>query len=304
VRRPRASMDSFAALVSVVEYGQLTKAAEQLGLTVSALHKRLQALSMQLGTQLVHISRDRLSLTEAGELFYAEAAQTLEHATLAEEKMRAHLLLRAKRLVIGHSTYLAPRLLATIHRLSEESAGSTHLEHHSGLSMDIVERVANGGLHAGFVFLPVRREGLMIRQVFEEPLVACIPSSWPLASRTEIHAEDIAGQSFVSVGREVIPTYQAEIEDYFAGFGIRLRVVEDAFAPAEALVYVAQAVGMCILARSSAIADRGVTIRPLATRALTRRSGLILREDNRDLQISQFMDIVLKRTARMAHLLS
>jgi DNA-binding transcriptional LysR family regulator len=300
MRKPRASMDAFAAFVSVAEYGEWAKAAQQLGLTKSALHKRLRLLSALLNAQLIHIAHDRITLTEAGELFYFEASQALEHATLAEEKTQAHLLLRANHLLIGHSTYLAPKLLAVIHRLSEDTEPSVRLEHWSGLTSNVIERVANGTLHAGFVFLPVQREGLLIRQVLEEPLVACIPSGWPLASHTEIRPQDLAGQPYVAIAREVLSAFHSEIEDYFQGFGITLRVVEDAFSPAEALAYVEQKVGLCLLAASSAAAARGVTVRPLMTRALTRRSGLILREDNRDPQIAEFMDMVLKRTAKMA----
>jgi DNA-binding transcriptional LysR family regulator len=300
MRKPHASMESIAALVSVAKYGDWARAAEQLGVTKSALHKRLRLLSALLDAQLIRMSLDRITLTDAGELFYLEACQTLEHAMLAEEKTRAHLLLRANHLLIGHSTYLPPRLLAIIRRLSEGVGELVRLQHWSGLSSDVVERVRSGTLHAGFVFLPVETEGLLVRQVFQEPLVACIPSGWPLASHTEIRPQDLVGQPFISVGQEAIPAFHAEIEDYLSGFGITLRVLADAFSPAEALAYVEQKIGVCLLAASAAVPMRGVTVRPLMTRALTRRSGLILREDNRDPQIAEFMDMVLKRTAKMA----
>ncbi len=303
MRQPRASMESLAAIVSVAEHGELAKAALQLGLTKSALHKRLRLLSALLEAQLVQISNDRVTLTDVGWLFYAEACQALEHASLGEEKTYAHLLLRTNHLIVGHSTYLAPKLLAVIHQLPESALPAVRVEHRSGLTTDIMERVASGTLHAGFVFLPVQRKGLLIRQVLEEPLVVCIPSDWPLARRAEVSSQDFLGQPYIAVGRQIIPAFHAEIEDYFQGFGISLRVVEDAFSPVEALAYVEQKVGLCLLAASSAgVAIRGVAVRPLVTRVLTRRSGLILREDNRDPRIAEFMAMVLKKTARMARL--
>jgi DNA-binding transcriptional LysR family regulator len=298
MRRPRASMDAFAAFVSIAEHGRWTRAAEQLGVTVSAMHKRLRLLDDLLGAQLIETFHDRIRLTEAGELFYREAVQTLEHAALAEEKAQAHLILRARHLLVGHSTYLAPKLLAIIHHLKSDVAQSMHIESRTGLTLDLVEQVVNGTLHAGFGFLPIHRDGLLIRQIFEEPLVACIPSSRALASRTEIGPQDLATEPIIAVARQALPALHAEIEEYCLGFGIELQIVEDAFSPTEALAYVEQKVGICLLAASSAIAWRGVTVRPLSTRALTRRSGIFLREDNRAAVLADFIDQVLHQTAK------
>jgi DNA-binding transcriptional LysR family regulator len=134
-------------------------------------------------------------------------------------------------------------------------------------------------------------------------LVACIPSSRPLASRTEIRPQDLATERIIAVARQALPALHAEIEEYCLGFGIELQIVEDAFSPTEALAYVEQKVGICILAASSAVAWRGVTVRPLSTRALTRRSGIFLREDNRAAVLADFMDQVLRQTARFRRVL-
>jgi DNA-binding transcriptional LysR family regulator len=299
MRRPRASMDAFAAFVSIAEHGRWTKAAEQLGVTVSGMHKRLRLLADLLGAQLIETFHDRIRLTEAGELFYREAVQALEHATLAEEKAQAHLKLRARHILMGHSTYLPPKLLAIIHNLKSDVAPSMHIEDRTGLTIDLVEQVMNGTLHVGIGFLPIHRDALHIRKIFEEPLVACIPSSRPLASRAEVGPQDLAGEPFIAVARQALPALHAGIEEYCLGFGIELQIVEDAFSPTEALAYVEQKVGICLLAVSSAVAWRGVTVRPLSTRTLSRRSGIFLREDNRNPILADFIEIVLRQTAKL-----
>lgn len=56
--------------IAIVEQGSLTKAAESLHMTKSAVSKKLIALEAQTGIRLIARSTRHLQLTEAGELYY------------------------------------------------------------------------------------------------------------------------------------------------------------------------------------------------------------------------------------------
>lgn len=82
-------MSGFAA---VVKAGSFTRAAAQLGLSKSVVSRHVSALEKELGVQFLYRSTHRLSLTEAGERFYAYckdleqvAEQALAVATAAQE---------------------------------------------------------------------------------------------------------------------------------------------------------------------------------------------------------------------------
>ncbi|HEX4460246.1 MAG TPA: LysR family transcriptional regulator, partial [Polyangia bacterium] len=62
-----------AAFVSVVRAGSFSGAARQLGMTKSAVSKRLARLEDRLGAQLLNRSTRAFSLTEAGQLFLDRA---------------------------------------------------------------------------------------------------------------------------------------------------------------------------------------------------------------------------------------
>nr|MBF4359121.1 LysR family transcriptional regulator [Vibrio anguillarum] len=64
--------DIFPAIpifVAVVEAGSFSLAAERLGMTKSAVSKRISSLEDNLGTRLFHRSTRKLTLTESGEEF-------------------------------------------------------------------------------------------------------------------------------------------------------------------------------------------------------------------------------------------
>jgi DNA-binding transcriptional LysR family regulator len=67
-------MDIFSTIpifTAVVELGSFSEASRKLGVTKSAVSKRISALEVHLGTKLIQRTTRKLSLTEAGEKYYS-----------------------------------------------------------------------------------------------------------------------------------------------------------------------------------------------------------------------------------------
>ncbi len=295
MRRPKLKLDNLVAIIMVAERNSLDIAANEMGLSASAVRKQMEAVESILGVALFERAKGNLVLTEEGDLFLVDARKSVEHALLAEEKTLAREALKNHHLIIGHSTYLPPRLIALINQLKVEDAPLARIDHISGLTSIIVQRVCEGSIHAGFGFLPINSPELMVRAIYEEPLVACIPTGHRLAARPLIYPHDFDGEPIVAVSREPLPQLHQEIEQHFEDFGVRLRIVADAFAPPEALTYVIQNVGICLLASSSVVLQPGITVRPLSTRVLMRRSGVLTREDNSSPLLQKIVDLVIRQ---------
>ncbi len=81
-------MEGFGAIpvfVAVVENGGFSAAARTLGISKSAVSKRINQLEKQLGVRLLHRTTRKLSLTEAGERYFEHAAHALTAAGQAED---------------------------------------------------------------------------------------------------------------------------------------------------------------------------------------------------------------------------
>ncbi|WP_290705395.1 LysR family transcriptional regulator [Amphritea sp.] len=81
-------MDSFGAIpvfVAVVESGGFSPAARFLGISKSAVSKRITQLEQQLGVKLLHRTTRKLSLTEAGEHYFEHALKANRAARDAED---------------------------------------------------------------------------------------------------------------------------------------------------------------------------------------------------------------------------
>lgn len=84
------SLDLLRGFEAAARHLSFTKAGEELFLTQSAVSRQIKELEDQLGVPLFQRRHRALSLTEAGQQFYAAAAQVLTTMRAATERLRAH----------------------------------------------------------------------------------------------------------------------------------------------------------------------------------------------------------------------
>ncbi|HXD07793.1 MAG TPA: LysR family transcriptional regulator [Burkholderiaceae bacterium] len=71
-------LNDVALFVQVVRAGSFTQAARRMGMPPNTASRRIQQLEQALGVRLLHRSTRRLTLTDAGEAFFARSADQVE----------------------------------------------------------------------------------------------------------------------------------------------------------------------------------------------------------------------------------
>jgi DNA-binding transcriptional LysR family regulator len=104
------------AFVATVKLGTLSRAAESLYLSQPSISLQLQALERELGAELLHRSRRRINLTDAGEALYELARPLVEGWENLDRDFQSKIKgLQSGRLTVaaGSSTiqYLLPELV-------------------------------------------------------------------------------------------------------------------------------------------------------------------------------------------------
>jgi DNA-binding transcriptional LysR family regulator len=300
MRYPRVDMEGLTTIVAVAETGDIVAAGHLLSIGPSAVLKRLAKAEESLSTKIFRKTRHGIVLTPEGRAYHRDALLAIEHAVLAEEKVGATIKLREGRLLVGHSIYLPPRLLAILAQLAidgiQDGPHNTKVERRSGTSHAVEHEVVSGQLHVGIGFLPGRHTELSVHLLIEEPIVLCMPTEHPLSTKAVIRPEDLEQKPIIAVGRQPFPALHEEIAEFYRGFGLDLRIVCDAYGPPEALSLVEQRMGICFLARSSALHHRDIITKPLATRILTRKCGIFSRKDSSHPMIRRFARLVIEKT--------
>jgi len=295
MRRPKVKLDNLVTFMTVSAKHNIDDAADELGLSASGVRKQVENIENTFGIRLFESKRGSLVLTEDGEFFYRDTKIAVDQALLAEEQLAGRQAMKSHRLIVGHSTNLPPRVIMAISWIDIESTPPVHIEHRSGLTSTTVQGVIEGSLHAGFGVLPIHSPKLLIQTVFEEPLVVCLPTGHRLAIKPVISPQDLDDEPMIAVSRKPWPERFREIEDHLAGFGVVPRIVADAYSSPEALAYVEQKVGLCLVA-GTLIPDRlGLVVKPLSTHVLMRRCGVFVREDSRSPLLQKLIEISLLR---------
>ena len=85
----RPSTEDLATFVQVADSGAITAAALRLGLAKSVVSKRIAHLEATLSAKLLHRSARRMTLTDAGALFYGRASAVLSQLDAMSDEVAA-----------------------------------------------------------------------------------------------------------------------------------------------------------------------------------------------------------------------
>jgi len=181
------------ALVSeIAATGSVTRAAERLHLTQSALSHQLRDIESRLETPLFLRLGRRMALTPAGERVLASAHRVLGELARAEADVRA--LSAPGRGVLRLCTqcntgyHWLPPLLETFHR----TYPAVDVQIVVAATDRPVAALLEGQIDLAFLTDATDDARLVTRPVFKDELVAVVPPSHPFAARPYIVAADLA----------------------------------------------------------------------------------------------------------------
>lgn len=224
---------------AVAEWQGFNRAANALHISQSSISDQILDLEREIGIKLFNRSRQRVSLTPAGELFLEDARKILADAEHAIDRVRRSSRgeigsLRIAFLVWGASSFL-PRVIREFRQLHS----GVHLSLMEMLPNEQAEALVRGTLDVGFTRRPQRPydSQLCCETVYFDPLLAVLPVDHPLTARP-LKLKDLANESFVLCEREISPALFDRIISLCeqAGFTPRIVQTSNVFSSVLALV--------------------------------------------------------------------
>ncbi len=209
--------------IAVAENLSITRAAQQLMIAQPPLSRQIRSLEEELGSALFIRSTQGLRLTPEGISFLQYARRIVELTDRSAEHIKEMAEGLGGILSIASVDGYAPRLLAEwIAAFKPGHPGVTYTIT-NGSTDDVIYRVTNGLSEIGIITEPHNAEGLFSVPVHEEPWVALLPASDPLArgSGDTVRVADLLDRDLIIPSRE---SRQSEIESWFPGKNVKLRI--------------------------------------------------------------------------------
>jgi DNA-binding transcriptional LysR family regulator len=259
-------------VVAIAEHGSVTRAAESLQQSNSAISHTLLGLESELEVNLFHRLPHGMALTEAGKDFVVAARRALHEAEVARRSIDAIRGVFEGRLSIASVRGLDIALADVVGEFSRRHPGVVVWVFPDQTTEGVKELVRSGRCDVGFTWSATveaasRRvaasfpeptpSDLQSVPVFEDPSIVLVPEDHPLAARQSLRIVDLQGQ------RMVTPLESSIMQPVFSSglrpWGVELNVVAQAATNEMLLELVRAGVGCTLTLASSAapIVGRG-----------------------------------------------
>lgn len=287
--------------VAVAEECHFGRAAARLHIAQPPLSQQVKQLEAELGVQLLVRSTRRVELTAAGERFLVRARELLARVDAATQEVRRVAAGEVGHVAIGFTGTATYELLPTLSRALRQALPGVELDLRGEmLTPSQTEALIDGRLDIGLLRPPVGDVDLVTRILREEPLIAVLPESHPLAAATHVDIADLRDEVLVgypSQHRSVI--HDAVVEACrAAGFTPRATEV----AETSTLVsFVAAGLGVALVPRSvQHLRITGATYRPLTGTAPTVALAVATRRDEADPAVHRAVEVITRLVAQDA----
>jgi DNA-binding transcriptional LysR family regulator len=274
--------------IAVAEEGHITRAAERLGIQQPPLSQRIKAIERELDVQLFRRKPRGVELTDAGQAFLTNARAVLAQFDHTFEATRRTARGEEGEICVGivptapfHP--FVPRVI----RAFREVYPLVSLRLEERLGEDLIELLHSEQIDAAFIRTLADREGLVVHRLIDEPMLAALPASHPLARKTLAHKTGAGELMLKQLARETFIFYRP------LGAGLN-EVMMGACRAAGFSPLVGQEAPRVTSALSLVAVGLGVTLVPASMRHMT-MDGVVYRRLGGSIQSTAPIDLASRR---------
>lgn len=281
--------------LAVAECANFTRAAAKLGIGQPPLSQQIRDLETEIGAALFHRVPHGAELTAAGLAFLPEARAALAAAEAARLAAQRAARGETGRLSLGFTASSAfnaavTRSIRQFRSQWPDVALSLSEMNSDGLMLKLVR----GEIDAAFI-----RPGLedpkevRLKRLPDEPMLAALPSSHPLAQHASVPLSALAGEPFVLFPRTVGLSLYDDILQACREAGFELVVTQEAPQIPSVVNLVAAGLGVSVVPTSiTKIAVEGVVYREIDGPQLIARLALAMLKGQRSPIAINLMNLV------------
>jgi DNA-binding transcriptional LysR family regulator len=277
--------------VTLAETRHFGRAAARLHLSQPPLSRQLAALEASLGVTLIERSPRSVTLTAAGERFYADAKAILGAIEQAARNAQAAAYGDAGTLSIGFTMCAAYSVVPGYARAFGAAYPEATLNLREVVSNDLAAQVLGGQIDAAIMFPSAPNKALEVRTIVREPLCVALSRSHPRARARRLKIAQLAGEPFVLASEEVAPTLRATIIEHCRSGGFAPDIRFEVQLQQTVLSLVDEGVGVALVPASMRKAQlAGVVFRPLADAPMIEQV-LVWSPANRNPCLARFLEL-------------
>jgi DNA-binding transcriptional LysR family regulator len=292
--------------IAVAEELSFTRAAKKLRLAQPSLSRQIQNLEDELGVRLLDRDKVRVSLTEEGRAFLADATRLVEQSLESIRAVRRFSKGGSDRLNLGYSFkfnyVLLPATLATCYSDSPEIAVSLF----DMTPAEQIEALEARKIDLGFVGLrpPVTGESssnLNWECIARHDIVVVLPFNHALMNKSVVFMLDLKSEFFVIMSESTHPGSYEWLRGLCAEAGFTPRILQDVELESGIMNFVREGLGVTVASENiKRLPQRGIVFRPVAN-AGKAEFWIAWHRDNASKALAKYIEIVKEGAASHSH---
>lgn len=243
--------------VAVAETENFTRAAARAHVTQPALSQQIMKLESEVGHKLFHRLGRKAVLTEAGVAFLERARRILFEVENAVRELGDHPSME-RRITVGAVQTVMPYLLTPLIAALRESHPNLLVNAHEDFRENLLRGVIDGDLDLAVVPTPVKDHRISVEPLLSEPLLLVVGKNHPIASRSEISLNDLADETFISLGDS--SALATQVRTFFGDQKLQPRIGFRCAQVATLKLFVAMGLGISLLPQLARLPDDRETL--------------------------------------------
>jgi len=187
-------------IVAVARERHFGKAAQACYVSQPTLSVAVKKLEDELDVKLFERSANEVAVTALGEDIVRQAQSVLEQATAIKEIAKRGKNPLSGSLALGVIYTISPYLLPDLVRQMILHNPAMPLMLQENFTIKLLEMLRTGEIDCAILAEPFPDAGLAVAPLYDEPFMAAVPSSHPLASQREVTSEQLKNETMLLLG--------------------------------------------------------------------------------------------------------
>ncbi len=187
-------------IVAVAREKHFGRAADACFVSQPTLSVAIKKLEEELEVKIFERNANEVSVTPLGEEIVRQSQSVLEQAAQIKEIAKRGKDPLSGALKLGVIYTIAPYLLPELVRHAIEMSPQMPLMLQENFTVKLLEMLRTGEIDCAIMAEPFPDTGLAIAPLYDEPFMAAVPNSHPLAQQTSITAQALKTETMLLLG--------------------------------------------------------------------------------------------------------
>jgi LysR family transcriptional regulator, regulator for metE and metH len=188
----------FKLISTISAVGSLTKAADKLFLTQSALSHQLKEIEEQLGTRVFNRVNKKLVLTDAGRVFLNSSSVILAEINKVRSEIKRQVNGESGTITLTTECYTCYHWLPRVMRNFNNEFPSVEVRLNTSQIKKPIEKLLAGKVDIAIVYRKPFDKNIQYTDLFTDDVVGLVPVNHPLANRQFLSPSDFNDAHFIT----------------------------------------------------------------------------------------------------------